>query len=411
MNYRTRFIEKKIKQLASYYKVILVTGTRQVGKSTILTKLFPDYKHITFDPVQDIYRARIDPDLFLDNFPSPLILDEIQYVPELLPAIKRRVDNDDSKGQYFLTGSQNLSMLKTVSESMAGRVGIIKLENMLPIEMIGIGNTNKNWLNKFLNDPQIFDGKISLLSNFNTNLVEFLWRGTMPGLLDMPDSIVPTYYDSYVQTYIERDVRTIANIKELRDFGMFIRIGSALTSQEINSSQIGREIGITPDTARRWLNILNYSYQWIELPPYFGNTIKRVSKKKKGYFTDTGLICYLQSISSPDALAASPNLGAIFETFAVNLIIKQISRLKYSPTLYHWRTNGGAEVDVVLEIDNNLFPIEIKCKTNLSLHDTRGIKSFMKTYSNKCNYGIIFYAGKECYRISEFIWAIPWLAI
>ena len=143
MNYRTRFVENKIKQLASYYKVILISGTMQVGKKTVLTKLFPNYKHITFNSVQDIYRARSDPDFFLDNFPPPLILNEIQHVPNLLSAIKRRIDKNDSQGQYFLTASQNLSILKTVSENMAEQMGIIKLGNLLPIEMAGNGNSDE----------------------------------------------------------------------------------------------------------------------------------------------------------------------------------------------------------------------------------------------------------------------------
>jgi len=411
MEYRKRFIEKKIKKLASYYKVILITGTMQVGKKTVLTKLFPDYKHITFDPVQDIYRAKSDPDFFLDNFPPPLILDEIQHVPELFSAIQRRVDRSDSFGQYFLTGSQNPSILKMASESMAGRVGFINLGNLLPFEMEGLGDAKDNWLKSFLDDPKIFDGKNPTISFYDKSLAEFLWHGTMPGLLDKPDSIVHSYYNSYVQTYVGRDIRTIANIKEFRDYGLFIRVVAGMTSQEINSSLIGRIIGITPDTARRWLDILNYSYQWIELPAYIGDTTKRVSKQKTGYFTDTGFVCYLQSISSPKALASSPNFEAVFKTFAVNLIMKQLSRTNYYPTIYHWRTNGGAIVDVVLDIDNKLFPINIICKTILSLHDTRAIKSFMETYPEKCNYGIVFYAGKEYYRISENIWAIPWLAI
>lgn len=410
MNYRKRHLEEKIKELSSFYKVILLTGARQVGKSSLLSHLYPEYKHITFDPVQDIYGARKDPDLFLDNFPPPLILDEIQYVPQLLPAIKRRVDLSDKRGQYYLTGSQNLSILRSVSESMAGRIGIVQLSGMSLLEMRGLGADEDNWLQKWIISPQNFNGDISLIDNFDQPLINFLWRGTFPALLDAPDSIIPDYFNSYTQTYVERDIRLIENIKDLSQFGRFIRIASALTAQEINPTHIGREIGINPDTAKRWLNMLYYGYQWIELAPYSGNAIKRLSKKRKGYFSDTGLVCYLQNILTPEALLSNPIWGAIFETFAVNQILKQLSRFSSTPTLYHWRTAGGAEVDVIIEMNGRLFPIEIKAKTNLSGHDTKSLRVFINTYKEKCSQGIIFYAGKEIYKAAENIWAIPWLA-
>lgn len=410
MKYRNRHLEKKIKEYSAFYKVILLTGARQVGKSSLLAHLYPKYKNITFDPIQDIYGAKEDPDLFLDNFPAPLILDEIQYVPQLLAALKRRVDLSDKKGQYFLTGSQNLSILRSVSESMAGRVGIIRLENMSPSEMAGLGKSPNNWLEKWLNSPEEFDGNISIVKNFDSTLARFLWRGAMPALLDAPDSVISDYYNSYTQTYVERDVRIIENVRDLSQFGRFIRITSALTSQEINPSHLGREIGVNPETAKRWLNMLNYGYQWIELPPYFGNAIKRISKKRKGYFTDTGLVCYLQNILTADALISNPIWGAVFETFAVNLIIKQLSRFSVSPQLFHWRTSGGAEVDVVIEMNGRLFPIEIKAKTKISGHDVRGIQAFMDTYKDKSAPGIIFYAGRESYKIKKNVWLIPWLA-
>ena len=411
MNYRKRALEKKALEYASFYKVVLVTGARQVGKTSMLTRLFPTYKHITFDPVQDIYGAKEDPDLFLENFPAPLILDEIQYVPQLLAALKRHVDKTPQTGQYFLTGSQNLSVLRTASESMACRIGIINLDNMTPAELCNEGDNPQNWLQKWTNNPQGFTGNISLLKGFDTPLSHFLWRGTMPGLLDAPDSIVSGYYNSYVQTYIERDIRMMDNIRDLNDFGRFIRLASALTAQEINGAQLGRDIGISPETAKRWLNLLGFGYQWIELLPYSGNVIKRISKKRKGYFTDTGLVCYLQSITSADALVASPLFGALFETFAVNFIQKQLARFSGPSQMYHWRTSGGAEVDIVLDMNGKLFPIEVKAASKLSGHDTKGIRAFIDTYPKKSSPGIIFYAGTECYKINNFTWVVPLLAI
>ncbi len=405
--YLARHIEKKVELLSQHFKVILVTGARQVGKSTMLSHIFPKLKNIIFDPVQDLYGARSDPDLFLQNFASPIILDEIQYAPELLPAIKRVVDQADKKGQYFLTGSQNLNVLKTVSESMAGRVGIIHLDGMTPYEKSQKTSLQEHWLYHYLKDP------LSLIQQFtkggDVQLFEALWRGNLPGLLEFPNTLVPTYFSSYIQTYLERDVRLLENIKDLNEFDRFLGLSAALTAQEINYSQLGREIGISPHTAERWLALLQSTYQWRAVLPYSGNTIKRLTKKPKGYITDTGIACYLQRVSSPEALARHPLLGALFETFVVNLIFSLSNDLEMSPQFYHWRTGGRAEVDLILEKDGALYPVEIKCKTVLSKKDLSGIYAFKETYSsNNIMPALVIYAGKDCYQIDKDIIALPW---
>jgi len=411
MQYNIRHAEARLRLLADNFKVILVNGARQVGKSTLLSHVFPDVKSIVFDPVQDIYGARQDPDLFLDNFPAPIILDEIQYVPELLPAIKRRVDLTDAKGQYIMTGSQNLSVLKSVAESMAGRVGILELDAMTWDELQGAASES-TWLNKYLENPaglpEIFNG----CRPAEGGLARTLWRGSMPGLLGLSDMVVPDYYRSYVQTYVERDVRLVEDIRELLSFSHFLSLAAALTAQELNASQLGREVSVSPMTSRRWLDLLSTTFQWRELFPYSGNTIKRVSGKRKGYLRDTGLACYLQRLSSPEALAASPLFGAMFETWVVNSIHRMFVTLPLPPQAYHWRTSGGAEVALILDYNNKLYPIEVKCKTNLNGNDTRGLKAFVKTYSkNNIADGLIIYAGTECYKVREGIWALPWNAI
>lgn len=408
MKYKIRHAEKKLLEYSKHFKVILVNGARQVGKSTLLNHVFPDIKSIVFDPVQDIYGAREDPELFLNSFQSPLILDEVQYVPELLPAIKRRVDLSEKAGQFFLTGSQNLSILREISESLAGRVGILQLDGMTGQEIEGKGNS-KSWLENLLMDSNSFKNKYVNVITETKSLPEFLWRGTMPGLLDKPDSIVPAYHSSYIQTYIDRDVRTMEDIRDLSLFHRFTGLTGALTSQEINASHFGREIGITPTTSRKWLDLLVNTYQWLELPPYHGNTIKRLSGKRKGYIRDTGLACYLQRISSPDALLANPLFGPIFETMAVNLIYRYSINLPVPPQMYHWRTSGGAEVDIILELDGCFYPIEVKGKTRLNKHDLRGIRSFRETYKNiKIGKAVVIYAGNEFYMVDEDTFAVPW---
>ncbi len=182
-----------------------------------------------------------------------------------------------------------------------------------------------------------------------------------------------------------------------------------LTAQEINPSQIGREIGITPQTARRWLDILSFTYQWFELLPYHGNTIKRLSEKKKGHFRDPGFACYLSRIQSPEALAISPQLGSIFETWAINWIQQQCSAMSVPPLLYHWRTQAGAEVDLILERDGKFYPIEIKCQGNLSKGDLSGMRAFRATYPKlQVMPGLILYAGEEPFHLDEQTVAMPW---
>ena len=408
MKYRKRLLEKKLLEMSKFFKVVLVVGARQVGKSTLLKHVFPDLKVFVFDPLKDNYGAKSDPDLFLDSHNGPIILDEIQYAPQLLPALKRRVDMNEAPGQYFLTGSQNLTMLKGIAESLAGRVGILQLEGFTIYEEQE-ENVLYCWLENYLNSSNQFFATLKNKLFSKKNLVSHLWHGSMPGLLDAPDSMVPTYFSSYINTYLERDVRLFENVKDLSLFHKFVSICGALTSQEINSSHFAREIGVTPATARKWLDMLIQSYQWLEIDPYFGNTIKRISGKKKGYLRDSGLACNLQKISSPDALAVSPHLGSFFETFVVNQLYRYALTMNVAPNFYHWRTGGGAEVDIVLERDGKLFPIEIKCKSVIAKRDLRGIKAFRETYpKNDISEALVIYAGKESYKTEKDITVIPW---
>lgn len=407
MNYKLRQMEGRLRKLAANFKVVLVTGARQVGKTTLLSHVFPDLKVITFDGVRDIYDVRRDPDLFLNNFPAPLILDEVQFVPELLSAIKRRVDLSETRGQYFLSGSQNLSLLKGVTESLAGRVGILQLGPFTPLELAGLGH-EQPWLERYLEQPGDLSHVAKGLLPLEDSLVSYLWRGFMPGTLTISDELIPEFYRSYLETCVERDIRRQGEIREIVEFSRFLGLVGALTAQEINTTKLGREIGIAPQTARSWLNTLYACYHWQELAPYHGNTIKRVAGKRKGFLSDSGLACWLQRISSPDALAASPLLGAIFESFVLSSLHSQVFAAAFAPQTWHWRTSGGAEVDLVLEKDGHLYPIEIKCKSQISRHDARGIESFRETYPDRSMPGIVVYAGTEAYRVTDNVIAIPW---
>jgi hypothetical protein len=382
-----------------------------VGKSTLLSHVFPETKAVVFDPVQDFYGVRNDPDLFLDTFKPPLILDEVQYVPELLPALKRRVDRMEDNGRYFLTGSQNLSVLRNVSESLAGRAGILRLDGLSPVETFGDAG-QESWLKKYLTLPAEFGGHVANIQILKLpySLPEYLWRGQLPALVSFPNEAVPAYFSAYVQTYVERDIRMMANISDLALFGRFLRLCGALTGQEIFQSQLGRELGINPKTAGNWLNLLVHSYQGLALPAYSGKAIKRLSSKPKGHLQDSGLACFLNSIPSPQSLLSSPLLGGIFESWGVGATLRQTQRLPLAPVPYHWRTARSAEVDLVLDYDGKLFPIEFKASARLSGHDTRGIQAFRSTYPQAVP-GIVIYGGEDAYKISEHAFAVPWKAV
>jgi predicted AAA+ superfamily ATPase len=409
MLYKKRIQENKIKELTNYFKVIFLVGARQVGKSSLLMHLYPDTKIFVFDPVLDQYNVRQDPDLFLNSFEPPLILDEVQFVPEVLPSLKRKVDKSGQNGQYFLTSSQQMSILKNVSESLAGRVALIKIGIMSPQEIYDQFKPQQNWFIKYLKNPDnFFRENFSPITNV-PSVYQSIWRGGMPGTIELPNSALFTYFSSYIQTYVERDVRLLENVNDLAIFGRFVALISALTAQEINFTQLGRDIGIAPATAQRWLNILSYSYQWTTLTAFSNNSVKRVSGKGKGMITDTGLACYLQRISSPDALAGHPMLGAFFESFCFNMLKSFCAALDTEPNFYHWRSLDGAEVDLLLEIDGKFFPIEVKCKSNVNKHDARGITAFKQNYPHlNIQKGIIIYAGSICYPVTEDVIAVPW---
>jgi hypothetical protein len=217
------------------------------------------------------------------------------------------------------------------------------------------------------------------------------------------------FYRAYLRTYIERDVRLLSDMSDWQQFGRFVRLAAAMTAQEINYSQFGREIGVTPQTAQRWLAILRATFQWFEAPAYHGNTIKRISNKPKGYISDTGLACSLQMISSPQALGGHPLVGALFETAVVVDIRKLSATLTTPPILYHWRSHGGGEVDLLLERDGRFYPIEIKLSTKPTKGDTRGITAFRETYPNlDIAAGLVLCPIEQPRRLNETDYAFPW---
>lgn len=408
MNYKQRLLADKLISLTQHFSVVVVSGARQVGKSTLIQEHFPSWENIVFDPVMDIGNARTDPELFLNNHPTPLVLDEIQYSPELVPTIKRIVDRNKQPGMYILTGSQQWSVLKSISESLAGRAVFIDLEGF-SLGEITETLADENWLQRYLDSPQDFLNTSQQRLPLERSLYEILWRGSLPEVDSLPLDLIPDYLASYVRTYIERDVRLLLDVDDWRQFGRFVQLTSALTAQEVNYSQLGRDVGVTPQTAKRWLSILSSTFQWHETPAYHGNTIKKISSKPKGYFADTGLACHLNRISSFRALEGHPLMGSLFESAVMGEIRKLLSSMGQKPQLYHWRIHSGSEVDIIIERDSTLYPIEVKLNSRPKPKDARGFKSLRENYPNaKIAPGLILAPAEQVEQITDFDFILPW---
>ncbi|MBI1909127.1 MAG: ATP-binding protein [Deltaproteobacteria bacterium] len=407
--YIVRQLEGRLETLFQHFPVVVVSGARQVGKSTLLEHCFPKLPRVVFDPVIDIENARQDPDLFLANRKPPVILDEVQYVPELAGAIKRLLEKNRLPGQYLLTGSQQWSVMKVLSESLAGRAAFLDLEGFNLPEIGGI--PQKGWLPKWLEQKDeehpSFDRVI-----LKRSLFEQLWRGFLPEAQFLPLSLLPDFHGAYQRTYVERDIRQMAEITDLQLFGRFFRLCGALTAQEINTSQLGRELGVTPQTASRWVGLLKATFQWFEIPAFSGNAVKKTSLKPKGYISDTGMTCFSQAISSPEAIAGHPLWGALFETAVIGEIRKQCRLLGTAPVLYHWRSHSGAEADLILEWNGKVFPVEIKAKSNPGRADLRGLNAFRKTYPHlNIQPGLVLAPVERFFQLSDRDYCMPWDAL
>lgn len=407
MNYLPRIIENRAKDLFDHFPVVAVLGARQAGKSTLVANLpIANLKTIVFDPSQDVMDARRDPDLFLQNQQAPLFLDEVQYAPELLGSIKRRVDRTGQPGQYLLSGSQNLAVLRNVSESLAGRVAVLRL---LPMSL---AEHEERAHRSGFAERLLFESDFDPLSYDcapASSGYKAVWRGGMPGLISMPDRLHGDYFGSYTQTYIERDVRTAARIESLQSYSRFLGLLAALSATEVNHNQLGRELGIDRKTAVNWTEIAASTYQWIEVPAYSRNAVKRIAGKRKGYLTDTGLACHLQRIHSPDGLAAHPLAGSFFETFCVLEILKRSEGWPARPGFYHFRAYSGAEVDLLIEIDGVIHPVEIKLTSNPTARHCRSMDSLTSCFPGiRLGTGIVIASCEEVRRLRDNVYAVPW---
>jgi len=359
--YIKRELYKIVTEVSQTSPVIMLTGPRQAGKTTLLRHTEPERRFVTLDDLEVRSLAKNDPKMFLERFPPPVLIDEFQYAPEILPYIKIYVDEkrtrlSDVNGSFWLTGSQNFTMMKGVQESLAGRVTILNL----------LGLSRKE-IEKDPSDTSDFLATAAL--PFETtkgidDIFAFIIKGDKPELWANPQIDREVYYRSYVQTYIERDVTAQLRIKDVGLFEKFMRLLAGRTGQLVNLASLAVDVGVSVPTIRSWMTALERSFQIILLPPYYRNIGKRSLKTPKVYFLDMGLVCYFLKLSGVQDAITSHLSGPLFENWVVTEIMKSYwFRGKY-PGLYFWRTKDGDEIDLLYESAGKLYPTEIKLSSS-----------------------------------------------
>lgn len=356
--YQSRTIENFVKKAEKLFPVLLLTGPRQVGKTTVLKHLSAqNRKYVTLDDPLVSSLAKEDPHLFLQRFPPPVLIDEFQYAPELLPLIKMTVDQNQIPGQYWLTGSQQFQLMRGISESLAGRAAVLNLLGFSQREL----NTKSEDSHPFLPIQEQLSQRIDQEETPGLNDLYYrIWHGAFPAVALNRNFDRNLFYSSYLQTYLQRDVRDLARVGDEMAFLRFLRAGAARTGQLLNMADMARDADISPNTAKQWLSILKTSGIVYLLEPYHTNVTKRLIKAPKLYFLDTGLSTYLTEWSSPETLEAGAMSGSIFETWVVAEILKSYWHLGQRAPLYFYRDKDKKEVDLIIVQDGKLYPLEIK---------------------------------------------------
>jgi predicted AAA+ superfamily ATPase len=381
-HYLPRTIEKSLLRAAREAPVVALTGPRQTGKSTLLRRIFPKHRYVTFDDTAIRLEALNDPTLFLESRPGPLLLDEIQYVPSLLSQIKMEVDrNPGVHGRFILTGSQAFTLMAGLSESLAGRV--------YPFELLGF-----SW-------EELAPGKPVGW--------ESCWKAIHRGFYPVPalrKVDVHEYYAAYVSTYIERDVRLLRGVQDLGQFRTFVGLLAARSASVLHPAEVGRDCGINHVTARSWISILEATRLGYLLRPFHRNLSKRLVKSSKFYLTDTGLLSHLLKYPDWKTLASGPMAGAFFETMVIGEVLKRLQggRLLVEP--YFFRDSNGLEADLILDFGRKQVAVEIKATMTPRFEHTKPLASVMKVLG--CKQGWVLHGGAGEHTLAPGIRAIPW---
>lgn len=383
-----RTLEPRLRYLADKFPVVTVTGPRQSGKTTLCRSIFPEKDYVSLEAPDTQDYARRDPRGFLSEHGDGAIFDEIHRVPDLLSYIQTMVDQEPTRGRFILTGSANFTLLQSLGQSLAGRTAMLEL---LPLSLEEV--------RRFQSPPH--------------NLLELLWRGSYPALYDR--KLEPRdWYPGYVSTYLERDVRSIINIGDLIAFQTFLRLSAGRSGQLVNLQSMGADAGVTHVTAKAWLSVLEAGYVAWRLPPFHANVSKRLIKTPKLHFLDTGLVCHLLGIRSPDQLREHPLRGAVFETWVTSEILKARAHRGHSPNLFFFRDRKGAEVDLVVDLGASVLAIQAKSGSTVAADFHDGFSEFesviqvSRPKSRISNF--LVYGGDESQKRSRAT-VVPWSEI
>ena len=376
MSYITRSLEKVVLQVTKEYPVVLISGPRQVGKTTMLKKLMEGTgrNYVTLDGLQERALAKNDPEMFLQLHKPPVLIDEVQYAPELFSMIKLIVDKEHRKGDFWLTGSQIFDLMKGVQESLAGRVAVLSLSSLSQTEIYGGEDSPFQLDLKHLTERKEGRTIADLQEIFRR-----IFQGSMPAIVSKEISNNSIFYGSYLSTYIERDVRNLSDAIDSLKFLRFLTAVAARCSQMLNVNEIAKDADINLKQAKDWMGILETLGIIFYLHPYSNNMLKRLVKTPKYYFYDTGLVAYLTKWSSPETLENGAMNGAILENYVVSEIRKSYLNGGKEPFMYYYRDKDAREIDIVLEHDGELNPIEIKKSANPAPEILRNFSVLEKT--------------------------------
>lgn len=370
-----RSLTTHIQQLAKKYPVMTLMGPRQSGKTTLVKAAFPKKPYVNMEDTENRSLAAVDPKSFMERFPDGAIFDEIQRAPNLLSYIQLAVDSCDKKGMFILTGSHQVELHGTISQSLAGRTSLLRL---LPLSLQELRMAK-------IDDP----------------IEEVILRGGYPRVYkeNLP---VENAYSSYFQTYVERDVRQILQVKDILIFERFIKLLAGRVGQVLNYSSLAADVGVSAVTIREWISVLEATYIIVRLEPYFENFGKRVIKSPKIYFIDTGLVCYLLGIETTKQLISDPLYGNLFENWVILDLMKSRFNQAKDPHLYFYRDVSGKEVDLLFQQGSHLIPIEIKSGKTFTPSFLKGLKFFHSQALKRAKGGAIIYGGSNSQKLDKF---------